>query len=30
MLGGIARGIAIDGAGGLLYEKPAPQGKTRK
>jgi hypothetical protein len=29
ILGGIAHGIAIDGAGGLLYEKPSPQGKKR-
>jgi chorismate mutase len=29
ILGGIARGIAVDGAGGLLYEKRAPQGKQK-
>jgi hypothetical protein len=29
MLGGIARGIAIDGPGSLLYEKSASQGKKK-
>lgn len=29
VVGGLARGIAVDGAGGLLYEKPALQGKKQ-